>query len=255
MLLEINDAVMQFGGLTAVNHVTLGIEEHSICALIGPNGAGKTTLFNMIAGHLKPTSGSIIFDGREIGGLPTYKINHAGISRTYQNINLFRNMTVLENIMVGYHPKLKSGLTRSLLRLPGQRREEREIVEKARQLLHFADLDQNEGEIARNLSYGEMRLTEICRGIATSPKLLLLDEPAAGMNQTEKMELVKLIQTIRDEYRITILIVEHEMRLVRALSEKIFVLNFGSKIAEGTPDEVLADANVIAAYLGGDDSE
>lgn len=250
MLLQITDATMQFGGLTAVNNVSLEVPKNSICALIGPNGAGKTTLFNMIAGQLKPTSGIIMFDEKRIDGLPTYRVNNAGISRTYQNINLFKSMTVLENIMVGWHPKLKSGLVGSIIRTRQQKSEELEMICQASRLLSYAGLEKKKDEISSNLSYGEQRLLEICRGMASDPKLLLLDEPAAGMNETEKQNLVKLIRTFRDEWNTTILIVDHEMKLVMSIAEKIFVLNFGLKIAEGTPDEIKRNPDVITAYLG-----
>jgi len=244
---------MQFGGLVAVDRVSFDAEPNRIYALIGPNGAGKTTIFNMIAGHLVPTSGDILFDGKRLNGLPTYKINNAGISRTYQNINLFRSMTVLENIIVGFHPKLKSGLVKSILRTKSTRAEERDIIDKSFELLEFVGIANHANEVSDALPYGKQRLLEICRAIASSPKLLLLDEPAAGMNQTEKNELVKLIRKIRDTAGTTILIVEHEMRLVMTIAEKIFVLNFGRKIAEGIPHEIQNNQEVITAYLGGDE--
>lgn len=250
MLLSIKDATMQFGGLTAVNKVSLDVPQHSICALIGPNGAGKTTLFNMIAGQLKPTGGQIMFNDKRIDGMATYQVNNAGISRTYQSINLFKSMTVLENIMVGWHPKLKSGLVASVLRTHQQRAEEAEMLQKAAELLAIAGLEKKKDMISSSLSYGEQRLLEICRGMASSPSLLLMDEPAAGMNETEKKYLVNLIRTFRDDWQTTILIVEHEMKLVMSLAEKIFVLNFGIKIAEGTPDEIQSNPEVITAYLG-----
>jgi len=253
MLLELKDLVMRFGGLTAVDDVSLSVDANRIYALIGPNGAGKTTLFNMIAGHLTPMSGEILFDGRRLNKLPTYKINKAGISRTYQNINLFRSMTVLENIMVGFHPKLKSGLGRSILRTGTARTEEKEVIEKSFELLEFVGIASHANEVSDALPYGKQRLLEICRAIASGPKLLLLDEPAAGMNQTEKMELVRLIRKIRDTTGATVLIVEHEMHLVMTVAEKIFVLNFGRKIAEGTPAEIQKNQEVITAYLGGDE--
>ena len=254
MLLDIQNATMRFGGLVAVNNVSLQVKEKEICALIGPNGAGKTTMFNMIAGAIKPTSGKFIFNGKDVTGFPSYKINHAGISRTYQNINLFKSMTVLENVMIGYHPQLKSGLVSGILRLPSQRREEKELLDKCHRLLDFVGIDHKANDQSSSLSYGEQRKLEICRGMASSPKLMLLDEPAAGMNYTEKQELVKLIRRMRDEFGITILIVDHEMQMIMSLAEKVFVLNFGERIAEGIPDEVQKSPEVISAYLGeGDD--
>lgn len=220
---------------------------------VGPNGAGKTTLFNMISGALVPTGGKILFQDREIQGQPPFKINNAGISRTYQNINLFRSMTVLENVMVGMYPRLKSRFASSLFHLPAERREEREALARCHELINYVGLGGMERMCSRNLSYGNQRLLEICRGLASDPKFLLLDEPAAGMNTTEKRSLSKLIHKIREDFGITILLVEHEMRLVMDIAEKIFVLSFGEKIAEGAPEEIQKDEAVIAAYLGGGD--
>ena len=250
MSLQINDLSIQFGGLAAVNHVSFEVPDPSICALIGPNGAGKTTIFNMISGTLVPTSGKVIYNGSEIQGLLSYKINNLGISRTYQNINLFRSMTVLENVMVGMHSKLQSNFWSSLFHLPWERKEERKMLEKCHALLEYVGLKDRMNEVSRNLSYGNQRLLEIGRALASSPKLLLLDEPAAGMNTTEKRILSDLIKRIQKDYQITILLVEHEMRLVMEVAEKIFVLNFGEKIAEGTPSEIQSNEAVITAYLG-----
>jgi branched-chain amino acid transport system ATP-binding protein len=251
MVLRVNDLVMQFGGLAAVNHVSFEVPDKTICALIGPNGAGKTTIFNMISGALVPTSGKVVFEEKEIQGLLPYKINNLGIARTYQNINLFRSMTVLENVMVGMHSRLHSNFWSSLLHLPGERREEREMMEKCLHLIEYVGLKDRVHDVSRNLSYGNQRLLEICRALASSPSLLLLDEPAAGMNTTEKRTLSALIRKIQHDYQMTILLVEHEMRLVMEVAENIFVLNFGEKIAEGTPDEIQSNEAVITAYLGG----
>jgi len=253
MLLEIKNLTMRFGSLVAVDDVCLSVEPNRIYALIGPNGAGKTTLFNMVAGHLVPTMGVIDFNGIRLNGLPTYKVNTAGISRTYQNINLFRSMTVLENILVGFHPRLKSGFVRSILRTKSERAEEKETLRKSIELLEFVGIDSHKDDLSDSLPYGKQRLLEICRAIASSPKLLLLDEPAAGMNPTEKRELVRLIRQICSTMDTTVLIVEHEMNVVMTIAEKIFVLNYGRKIAEGTPEEIQRNPEVITAYLGGDD--
>lgn len=249
-MLTLDQATIRFGGLTAVDHVSFTVEKGQIFGLIGPNGAGKTTLFNLISGVYKPTSGSISFQGKEISGLEPFRITQAGIARTYQNINLFSNLTVLENVMIGRHIKSKSGLTAAILRTSAQKKEEKAIRETCMDLLKFMGLEQKADLMAKNLSYGEQRRLEIARAMASEPQLLLLDEPAAGMNSTEKVELTEMIRRIRDT-GITILLVEHDMKLVMRVTDRIAVLNFGKMIALDTPEAVQNNPDVIAAYLGG----
>jgi branched-chain amino acid transport system ATP-binding protein len=253
MLLETRGVTMRFGGLIAVNDVTLGIEKGSICGLIGPNGAGKTTLFNILSGVYKPTGGQILFGGEDITGLLPFKVNIKGISRTYQTIHLFNNMTVLENVLIGMHPRMKTGFLQACLRTAKQRDEERESIAKAEELLDFVNLREKKDQVSSSLSYGEQRLLEIVRAMASSPKMILLDEPAAGMNSREKMDLNATIKKIR-ERNMTVLLVDHDMGLVMKATDYIFVLSFGKKIAEGSPSEVKNNPDVIAAYLGGDDA-
>lgn len=253
MLLEIDHLCLSFGGLKATNDVTMHMEGGKINGIIGPNGAGKTTFFNQISGVYKPDSGTIKFDGKRINGLKPYQINEAGIARTYQVINLFKKMTVLENVMVGMHPRLKSGFFSSVLHTKSQREEEKAIREKGMELLKFVGLENYANEQAGALSYGQQRLLEIVRGLASDPKLILLDEPAAGMNSTEKVELNRLLRKILDR-GVSILIVEHDMKLMMGVCDRIFVLNYGKKLAEGTPEEVQKNPEVIAAYLGGDET-
>ena len=253
MLLEIDHLCLSFGGLKATNDVTMHMEGGKINGIIGPNGAGKTTFFNQISGVYKPDSGTIKFDGKRIDGLKPYQINEAGIARTYQVINLFKKMTVLENVMVGMHPRLKSGFFSSVLHTKSQREEEKAIREKGMELLKFVGLENYANEQAGALSYGQQRLLEIVRGLASDPKLILLDEPAAGMNSTEKVELNRLLRKILDR-GVSILIVEHDMKLMMGVCDRIFVLNYGKKLAEGTPEEVQKNPEVIAAYLGGDET-
>lgn len=249
-MLTLDQVTIRFGGLTAVDHVGFTVEKGEIFGVIGPNGAGKTTLFNLVSGVHKLTSGSIAFDGKKIDGLEPYQIAGAGIARTYQNINLFSNLTVLENVKIGRHIKSRSGLAASIFRTPAQKREEAAIRDKCMELLAFMGLEKKADLLARNLSYGEQRRLEIARAMASEPKLLLLDEPAAGMNSTEKVELTEMIRKIRDR-GITILLVEHDMKLVMRVTDRIAVLNFGKMIALNTPQVVQNDPEVIAAYLGG----
>lgn len=253
-VLQIEKVSRHFGGLKAVDGVNLDIHKKEIVGLIGPNGAGKTTLFNLITGHYEPTEGSLSFQNEKISGLKPYKITEKGIARTFQNIRLFGMMSVLENVLLGMHVRLHGGLVSAILCLPGEKKEEMEAKEKARELLEFVGLGIKEKEKARNLSYGEQRLLEIARALAAEPELLLLDEPAAGMNPQETGALMKLISRIRDEMDKTILLIEHDMKVVMGISEKVAVLDYGKKIAEGKPQEIQRNEAVIRAYLGDTDS-
>jgi branched-chain amino acid transport system ATP-binding protein len=250
-LLETRGVRKEFGGLVAVEDVDFVVPRGSITSLIGPNGAGKTTLFNMLTGAYKPTAGEIVFDGQEIAGLPQHQITALGIGRTFQNIRLFGTMTSLENTLVGMHCRMHSGVFRSIVRSPLQRREEAEAREKARALLAYCGLPKRaEQDYARNLAYGDQRRLEVARALATEPKLLLLDEPTAGMNPQETLAFTEFVRKVRDERSLTVLLIEHDMKVVLGVSERVTVLDHGEKIAEGMPSEVTANERVREAYLG-----
>ncbi len=251
-LLEVKNLTKNFGGLTAVGDVNIELGASELVGLIGPNGAGKTTLFNLLTGVYEPSEGTVSLDGKILNGMPTYKIAAAGLSRTFQNIRLFKDLSVLENVLIAMGTRKKSKLIESFLRLPGHYKQEAEMKKEALELLAIFDLDVKHDSLAKNLPYGEQRRLEIVRALATQPKILFLDEPAAGMNPQETAELTALIKQIQQQFNITILLIEHDMSLVMNVTERIYVLEYGRLIAHGTPDEIKHNKRVIEAYLGGE---
>ena len=249
-LLEVKNLGISFGGLRAVDGFNVSIEQGQLYGLIGPNGAGKTTVFNLLTGVYKPDSGSVVLDGVDITGKKTIEINKDGIARTFQNIRLFKDLSVLDNVKVGLHNGHPYSTLEGILRLPKYFKVEKEMNEKAMELLKVFDLDKECDFLASNLPYGKQRKLEIARALATEPKLLLLDEPAAGMNPNETKELMDTIRFVRDEFKMTILLIEHDMKLVSGICEKLTVLNFGQVLAQGDTSTVLNDPRVITAYLG-----
>ncbi len=251
-LLDVKNLTKNFGGLTAVGDVTMHLDKSELVGLIGPNGAGKTTLFNLLTGVYEPSEGSVSLDGTLLNGKKPYKIASLGLSRTFQNIRLFKDMTVLENVLVGMANQNKLYLLASFLRLPKFYHSEAKLRQKAMELLAIFDLDGDAETLAKNLPYGQQRRLEIVRALATEPKILFLDEPAAGMNPQETAELTQLIRRIKEKFDITIMLIEHDMSLVMEVTERIYVLEYGRLIAHGTPDEIKTNQRVIEAYLGGE---
>ncbi len=254
MILEVKNITKKFGGIQALTDVSFQVDQGEVFGLIGPNGAGKTTMFNIITSMFPPTAGEVVFTKKRLTGKKPYQITKEGVCRTFQNIRLFPEMTVLENVTVGQHCRTSSGVWSGVLKLKSQRMEEEKIKLKARDLLHLVGLEEFEDSFADNLAYGQQRRLEIARALASDPKLLLLDEPAAGMNEKETNDLFELIQKIK-KLNITILLIEHDMPLVMKVCDRMAVLNFGKKIAQGTPDEIRNNPAVIEAYLGREEED
>ena len=251
-LLDVKNLTKHFGGLTAVGDVTLELNEGELVGLIGPNGAGKTTLFNLLTGVYEPSEGTVTLDGHLLNGKAPYKIVAFGLGRTFQNIRLFKDLTVLDNVLIAFGNHHKPHTFASFFRLPAFYKNEEELKNKALDLLKIFDLDKEAETLAKNLAYGQQRRLEIVRALATEPKILFLDEPAAGMNPQETAELTELIRRIKNEFNITIMLIEHDMSLVMEVTERIYVLEYGRLIAHGTPDEIKSNERVIEAYLGGE---